>query len=551
MRARGLLPWLGIAVLAGLYWAVAALGPDSRGFWQDDGIYLTTARSLAQGTGYRHIENPGEPWQTKYPILFPALLAAASSVSPDPRVAFLPGALAAAVFVMAAAAYARRVLSIPLPLVAAAAVLAAASPSLVSLVRFVLSDLPYSGLAVLALLCIDHRSKIAPTPGSRCAWLAVGSLLVVGAILTRGYGLTLATAVLVTLLARRRLRDALLSAAVIVAGAAPWWIWQGWASKRNGALAEKLLLRQDLAHGHWLPGGAAQTLRIVWQNLVRTAFGIARFELALPRGLLLGDPTNSRGVFWPGHAIAYLLLALIVVGFLASARERVRTVHVYALAYGALMLAWPFEPYRFLAAWTPFLVIFLLLGIARTTALVAKGREPGASAPWAAAAVVLAALFVAEDARVLASTSGGFHVAGRDTAVLAEDAATAAFVRSGTKPSDVIASALPARLYLQTGRRGVCLWHDNDPHTLYSGPERTWARFYDNGDTTEFLYRQLTSDLVRAYSETGVRYLLLSRESTPEALAVFVAQNPGLFRVVFTSPAGTQRVFAFEPASRG
>ena len=35
----------------------------------------TTARSLAEGHGYRIISLPGSPPQTKYPILFPHLLS--------------------------------------------------------------------------------------------------------------------------------------------------------------------------------------------------------------------------------------------------------------------------------------------------------------------------------------------------------------------------------------------------------------------------------------------------------------------------------------------
>ena len=47
------------AALGFLYLALAALGGTaSVGLWQDDGIYLATAQSLAAGTGYRHIELP-------------------------------------------------------------------------------------------------------------------------------------------------------------------------------------------------------------------------------------------------------------------------------------------------------------------------------------------------------------------------------------------------------------------------------------------------------------------------------------------------------------
>lgn len=45
------------------------------GVHHDDAIYVSTAKGPAQGQGYRLINFPGSPKQTKYPILYPAMLA--------------------------------------------------------------------------------------------------------------------------------------------------------------------------------------------------------------------------------------------------------------------------------------------------------------------------------------------------------------------------------------------------------------------------------------------------------------------------------------------
>src|SRR5438067_10250040 len=45
------------------------------GAFEDDGIYLVTAKSIAEGSGYRRLDLPGEPFQTKYPPLYPFLLS--------------------------------------------------------------------------------------------------------------------------------------------------------------------------------------------------------------------------------------------------------------------------------------------------------------------------------------------------------------------------------------------------------------------------------------------------------------------------------------------
>ena len=53
------------------------------GEYHDDALYLVTARALAQGEGYRLASLPGAPPQTKYPPLYPALLAGLWRLWPD------------------------------------------------------------------------------------------------------------------------------------------------------------------------------------------------------------------------------------------------------------------------------------------------------------------------------------------------------------------------------------------------------------------------------------------------------------------------------------
>src|SRR5690606_7431469 len=45
------------------------------GNYHDDGIYVSTAKALAEDGTYRLVNLPGTPLQTKYPILYPFLLS--------------------------------------------------------------------------------------------------------------------------------------------------------------------------------------------------------------------------------------------------------------------------------------------------------------------------------------------------------------------------------------------------------------------------------------------------------------------------------------------
>jgi hypothetical protein len=53
------------------------------GFYHDDSVYWVSGRSLAMGNGYRIESLPGQPYQTKYPPLYPALLAGIWKIDPQ------------------------------------------------------------------------------------------------------------------------------------------------------------------------------------------------------------------------------------------------------------------------------------------------------------------------------------------------------------------------------------------------------------------------------------------------------------------------------------
>ena len=124
-----------IVVLSVFYMLVAAVGPRAVGLWQDDAIYLVTAKSLAEGRGYRHVEIPGQPYQTKYPIGYPAMLAAGFAIwrgfPANLPLLLTPGAVAAAAFVVLSAVYLRRVFQEPVAWAVTVGVLAALSPEIV------------------------------------------------------------------------------------------------------------------------------------------------------------------------------------------------------------------------------------------------------------------------------------------------------------------------------------------------------------------------------------------------------------------------------------
>src|SRR5262245_34309090 len=70
-----------MTLAAALY--VLSLDRNKLGFYHDDGIYVVTAQSIANGAGYRIGSLPTEPNQTKYPPMYPLLLSLIWFVDPS------------------------------------------------------------------------------------------------------------------------------------------------------------------------------------------------------------------------------------------------------------------------------------------------------------------------------------------------------------------------------------------------------------------------------------------------------------------------------------
>ena len=282
---RKVLP--GILLIGLFYYVAATGGPRAAGIWQDDGVYLATAKAIAEGRSYRHIEDPDEPLQTKYPILYPAVLALGFAVWGDypQNMALLlaPGVAAAVGFAVLAWIYLRKVLGVSRGWTVVIVALAALSPEIVSLVRFAMSDLPYALLSVAALVCLDHKHRIAASPSRRWIWLIASGLLIAAATLTRSFGVTLTAAAVLTLLLRRKFAAAGALLAVVVAVMLPWWVWQSWAAHANGPIQTSPMHGYDLNYALWLPSGIEELTRVVRQNFFRTIFALSYSQLALPR----------------------------------------------------------------------------------------------------------------------------------------------------------------------------------------------------------------------------------------------------------------------------
>jgi hypothetical protein len=577
-RLKGGLKLPLLAVLAFLlYFGVATAGPVPVGLWQDDAIYLSTAQSLAEGTGYRHIEIATQPLQTKYPILYSAVLTPLMALSGYPRnltLLLMPSALAAAAMAVLWVVYLRRSLDAPRRWALAVGIVSALSPAILSLARFTMSDLLYGGISIAALVALDVNYTASTTARARLRWLIISAVLMGLAALTRSFGLTLVAAGALTLLSRRRFRHVALMGSIVLLSLLPWWVWQASAARINGPLQHSTLEAPELSYSLWLPRSISQVGRVIWQNIFRTVFDVAYYQIALPPQFC---QTAIAAFSWRTlmlHVLCWGAALLITIGFVASCthrpwREQSRTsthsephditqsrlsrwqtVHLYTLLYGALMLVWPFDPGRFLVVWTPFVLYCLVVGVRASLLFACRrfaldARRGLAIAPVSLLAV-LALLFVADDVRIATSTADNYYM--RETTVdLAEVQHLERWVLANTSLQDIIASDRPGGLFLATGRRGQYYWPDSNPYSLYYGKDRSAWRFYvwPGDQEIQQVYEEMRGLLARSYVAGRIRYCVEHTDANAQATALgrFIAENSSWFQLQYTSPKGTYSVY--------
>lgn len=193
------------------------------GAYHDDAVYLESAKSLAEGRGYRIESVPEAPYQTKYPPVFPFLMSLVWRVDPhfpenlSKLTALCWSMLPIYVFLL------YRVLTqwglAPLE-AAAVCVLTALSPHFVIASMMTMSEITFGVLSLIALWYLERgtaasNSKLLMLAG------AAGGL----AFLTRTQGIALLVGALVFFAWKKQWRNALSYGVVFGAAVAGWFAW--------------------------------------------------------------------------------------------------------------------------------------------------------------------------------------------------------------------------------------------------------------------------------------------------------------------------------------
>ncbi|MEP6618205.1 MAG: hypothetical protein ABJE47_02775 [bacterium] len=427
------------------------------GAFHDDAMYVILAKSIATGQGYRYLNIPGAPTATHFPPGYPAVLALLWRVAPGfPANLALFKTLNATCFAGTAilmSVFARdRLQNASWAIVVG--VLSAISVPLLVLVTMVLSE-PLFLLLLVATLLFAERHVAAPSSFGMAAlagaWIGVLTLV-------RTHGIVVLPAVVLPLLVRRRVGDAIAVVIGTMAIALPWQLWSG----ANGSpLPAPLAGNYGSYIGWWTRGYAAAGPSMIWATLSRTLPEVGAMLSAL------FSPARSHFA----HTITLVaLLALVAIGA-AMCRRRAPVTLLFLAGYATIVLVWPFPPSRFVWGVWPLFLFLLVVPATRVHLTGTPGRRAGNLAILAML-MWLGAGYAAYETRAIRGRWWGSI--SRSASQRIEPAI--AWTRQHTSPSDLVASDDEGSIYLYTGRLSVPVASFTTEHYLGNRTAEVEAR---------------------------------------------------------------------------
>ena len=343
---------LALAPAAHLAWVAREM--PHFGHLHDDSIYFVCAKSLAQGNGYRILSLPAEPFQTKYPPIWPLALAAIWKLDPrfpeNLRWGMALGWIMLPAFVALAWWWYRR-RGFDVRLSTALCALIALSPCAIVLSAGLMSDLVFSVALLAAILAIERAGQ------GTLRSLGAGALAAL-AYLIKTAALPLALAGPLWLALRRKYRAAALMFAAMCPAIVAWTLW----SRAHMSQARDLVTLYYTNYlGYQIFNVGWRDLPLVmWKNLDGVFSGIAE--------LLIFDVAKTP---W-GMYLARFLGVVVIAGTVRLAlRSGTTPYHWFALAYIAILVVWHFPPNsRFLLPLFPLLLAGLATELANLTRVI-------------------------------------------------------------------------------------------------------------------------------------------------------------------------------------
>jgi len=411
------------------------------GAQHDDSIYWVGAKSLAAGDGYRIASLPGQPWQTKYPPLFPLYLSLVWRIAPEfpgnlPLAtlfcwAWLPVWLAMAWFLFrdlgARASHALLLCGV-----------LAVSPHAVLFGMTAMVEVMFSALWVAsAAVAVRARESV---------WLAAVAGLIGGAAyLTKSAAMPLIVVVPLYFALRRQYRSAVAFAAAMLPAILGWTLWVRLHMTNS---SDVIALYYTNYFGYHLYNVSWHDLpAVLTKNGEKLLWGIG--------GALAGVGESSGNGIASHLEMAAGIWRVLAVAAIVCAVRHVRRIgfnpyHGFAAGHLILLVIWHFPPNeRFAFPVLPVFLAGLPFDISGMGAVWGRYRPP---ARWVLAGG-LASLGCLWGGLIGVHLGSGISQAiGRARAQLAANRAAYRWIAQNTPADAAFLAYDDPLLYLYTGR---------------------------------------------------------------------------------------------------
>ena len=457
-----------VLTMAGLLYYLA-ITPESFGSIHDDSVYVTTAKSLATGHGYRVISLSYEPVQTKYPPLYSFLLSLIWRAYSDFPQNLIPMMLMSASLTLAFMVLTYRYLvrqNYATRLQAVVTVtLSAFNVYTVILATSLLSEMLFGLFSVSVLYVAEKYEK----KESSDAILGASLGLVLGlAFLTRSTALALWIAVALYLALQRKWRKILIPCGIAGIFIFGWLFWcyvnKPTVSRPNTPFYTSYAAHTSEVLRHAVDANTHSTklaamVSIAGENVVE---------------LLMSIPLTLIGANfdWIPDLGAYMRLMVLILcgifflftarGFVRHSQSGFRLLHIYVVVYLASHLPFPYSGYqRYLVPILPFLLVFLTTELANLASLVlTEFRTRKGMMAKISTALVAAVWLVCVSAGIYNYCSGiRWSLAStslrKKSGPPAGDREAIEWIRGNTASTDVLACERDPLYYLYTDRKAT------------------------------------------------------------------------------------------------
>lgn len=445
-----LLPLVGLIVACLLVLAppyIKSIFVPAVGLFHDDGIYVLTSRALAEGEGYRLVDLPSEPAQTKYPPLFPLVLAIVWKLAPAfpentallKSVPFVFGLL----WLYLSYRLLRRIdLSRTMAFAIVGAV--AAAPSTMYLFTTLLSETLFAALCMASLLFAETLDTAKGSLRSRVILAAAFAAL---ATLARLAGVALVLAVLGWLLTRKQWKPALLFVLVVGILLAPWVLW----------------VAGNPSAGYY--GSANYASWNILSPSVTASIG-DKLTVAFKNAIWI---FTAPSLAWEAPMAVFPVLTLLTAALLVAGTFRTlprnRPTFWFVVAYLGLVVCWAWPPHRFVITILPLVLWLMLQG------LPVRFRS---SRPFALVVVALVVtvpcVFLLYRNVNIAGERGTLPWTIAEVENWSEIRQVADWIRSNTDPKTIVVGNLDPAYFLLTDRKAM-RGFEVDPFVLFYATE--------------------------------------------------------------------------------